>query len=621
MPLFDVISSFLCSTFIQSAVERAATKDKDMSELMKSISDIQRMAQDREQEVHQLRKDAEDRALESEKKVLLLNVENQSLEKALDETKANCVTRENAIQELQQQLSDSKIDSAQFTSQLQLERDLRARSEEKEKEEHNERVALSAQMLAMTKEHSKAETQMRDDMEKLEKSWAEKHSAAVRESVKKDEKLNEFREEITSLMAEQASLKQSLSEQKTALDASKEEEIGRLKGEITVLHERLKSEVENSQSVGVVSAQRVRELEEAIRKSEVERKRMHNIIQELRGNVRVFARIRPFLPNENDNVPFVNPSGETTLQVVRGTQQNSFQFDRVFAPSAGQEAVFDEVSEFVKSALDGYNVCLFSYGQTGSGKTHTMQGTGSGAMRGLIPRSIEQIGLHKKKLEQEGWEYVVNVSFLEIYNEAIRDLLRDAKSNECKHDIKVDSSDGRRTVTNLTVKRIDPADANCVDALLSLAAKRRSTASTDMNAVSSRSHSVFTLNLTAKHVDKNKLIRGTLNLVDLAGSERLDRSNATGQTAKEAMAINKSLSSLTDVFAAIGEKSSHVPFRNSKLTYLLQPCFSGDGKTLMVVNISPTEESVQESMCSLRFASHVNKCELGKAKRTCTKVR
>ena len=121
--------------------------------------------------------------------------------------------------------------------------------------------------------------------------------------------------------------------------------------------------------------------------------------------------------------------------------------------------------------------------------------------------------------------------------------------------------------------------------------------------------------------EMNKMISGTLNLVDLAGSERLDRSNATGQTAKEAVAINKSLSSLTDVFAAIGEHSKHVPFRNSKLTYLLQPCFSGDGKTLMVVNISPTEESVQESMCSLRFASSVNKCELGKAKRTFTKVR
>mmetsp|Transcript_6335 Transcript_6335/g.9591 ORF Transcript_6335/g.9591 Transcript_6335/m.9591 type:complete len:1035 (+) Transcript_6335:108-3212(+) len=369
---------------------------------------------------------------------------------------------------------------------------------------------------------------------------------------------------------------------------------------------------------------RIAELEEQLLNGEQLRRALHNRIQELRGNIRVFVRTRPFLPNDgaasNSSIDIM-PDGESlAIQGKHAGEGHGFKFDKVFAPSAGQGVVFDEVSEFVQSALDGYNVCLFSYGQTGSGKTHTMQGAGSGVMRGLIPRSIEQIGLHKKKLELEGWEFTMDVSFLEIYNEAIRDLLRDAKSNESKHDIKVDSN-GRRTVTNLTVKRIDPTDAECCDDLLSLAAKRRSTASTDMNAVSSRSHSVFTLNMIAKHVDKNKLIRGTLNLVDLAGSERLDRSNATGQTAKEAMAINKSLSSLTDVFAAIGEKSSHVPFRNSKLTYLLQPCFSGDGKTLMVVNISPTEESVQESMCSLRFASHVNKCELGKAKRTCTKVR
>mmetsp|Transcript_10282 Transcript_10282/g.17002 ORF Transcript_10282/g.17002 Transcript_10282/m.17002 type:complete len:742 (+) Transcript_10282:1160-3385(+) len=369
---------------------------------------------------------------------------------------------------------------------------------------------------------------------------------------------------------------------------------------------------------------RIAELEEQLLNGEQLRRALHNRIQELRGNIRVFVRTRPFLPNDgaatNSSIDIM-PDGESlSILGKHAGEGHAFKFDKVFAPSAGQGVVFDEVSEFVQSALDGYNVCLFSYGQTGSGKTHTMQGSGSGVMRGLIPRSIEQIGLHKKKLEQDGWEFVMNVSFLEIYNEVIRDLLRDAKNNENRHDIKVDSN-GRRTVTNLTVKRIDPIDADCCDSLLSLAAKRRSTASTDMNAVSSRSHSVFTLNMTAKHVEKNKLIQGTLNLVDLAGSERLDRSNATGQTAKEAMAINKSLSSLTDVFTAIGEKSSHVPFRNSKLTYLLQPCFSGDGKTLMVVNISPTEESVQESMCSLRFASQVNKCELGKAKRACTKVR
>jgi len=249
-----------------------------------------------------------------------------------------------------------------------------------------------------------------------------------------------------------------------------------------------------------------------------------------------------------------------------------------------------------------------------------MQGAGTDQMRGLIPRSIEEIGAHKLHIEKEGWTFSMDVSFLEIYNEALRDLLRDNQKEECKHEIKV-GSDGRRTVTNLTIIPTDPNDKEAVDTILALAAKRRSTAATGMNATSSRSHSVFTLHMTAKHEGQNKVVRGTLHLVDLAGSERLDRSGVTGQHAKEAMAINKSLSSLADVFTAIGQKQSHVPFRNSRLTYLLQPALSGDGKMCMFVNISPTEASLQESLCSLRFASKVNKCELGKAKRTIEEVK
>ena len=255
-------------------------------------------------------------------------------------------------------------------------------------------------------------------------------------------------------------------------------------------------------------------------------------------------------------------------------------------------------------------------------KTHTMHGTGSGNERGVIPRCLAFIAEHKATEENNGWVFSMEVSFLEIYNETLRDLLRapDSKNNEeCKHDIKV-GQDGRRSVTGLTIKTLDPNDRDAVEAVLTLAAKRRATGFTDMNATSSRSHSVFTLNLTARHEEKNQMIRGSLNLIDLAGSERLDRSNAMGQRANETKSINKSLSSLTDVFTAIGQKSSHVPYRNSKLTYLLQPALSGDGKTCMIVNISPTEASVQESICSLRFASNVNACELGKAKRTVEEV-
>lgn len=213
----------------------------------------------------------------------------------------------------------------------------------------------------------------------------------------------------------------------------------------------------------------------------------------------------------------------------------------------------------------------------------------------------------------------MKVSFLEIYNENIRDLLRNDKDTDLKHEIKV-ASDRTRYVTDLIVKPLDPADSDAVEDLLALAAKHRSVAATDMNSVSSRSHSVFTLHLSAEHAAQKQSLKGVLNLVDLAGSERLDRSCAVGERAKEAMAINKSLSSLTDVFVAIGKKSSHIPFRNSKLTYLLQPSLSGDGKTLMMANISPTELSLSETLCTLRFAAQVNKCELGKPKRALSEL-
>ena len=132
-----------------------------------------------------------------------------------------------------------------------------------------------------------------------------------------------------------------------------------------------------------------------------------------------------------------------------------------------------------------------------------------------------------------------------------------------------------------------------------------------MNATSSRSHTLFMLYITGTHAGAGQQLEGCLNLVDLAGSERVERSGATGDRLREACNINRSLSSLADVFTAIGAKQAHVPFRNSKLTHLLQPCLSGDGKTLMFVNIAPEESHAEETLCSLRFASQVNSVELG----------
>jgi kinesin family member C1 len=150
-----------------------------------------------------------------------------------------------------------------------------------------------------------------------------------------------------------------------------------------------------------------------------------------------------------------------------------------------------------------------------------------------------------------------------------------------KHEIKKDAS-GNTFVSDVVMQSLDPNDGSRVDQILQLAARHRSVGQTSMNAQSSRSHSIFTLHLKARNVIDGVVLRGALNLVDLAGSERLDRSGATGTQMRETLAINKSLSALTDVFVAIASKQAHIPFRNSKLTHLLQPALSGEGKALMV---------------------------------------
>jgi kinesin family member C1 len=238
-----------------------------------------------------------------------------------------------------------------------------------------------------------------------------------------------------------------------------------------------------------------------------------------------------------------------------------------------------------------------------------MQGSGTGSMRGIIPRAMQQVGLYKTELEEKGWQYSMEVSFVEIYNETIRDLLRANASEEIKHEIKKDAS-GHTYITDVTLMAIDPNNSEDVDAIMETAARHRSVSQTAMNERSSRSHSVFILHLTATNVTQGVVLKGTLNLVDLAGSERLDRSGATGARLKETVAINKSLSSLTDVFVAIGNKQSHVPFRNSKLTYLLQPSLSGDGKTLMV-STRPSDRLLSRPRAISRLlAAIVIACEL-----------
>ena len=368
-----------------------------------------------------------------------------------------------------------------------------------------------------------------------------------------------------------------------------------------------------------------------LRQSAIVRRALHNQVQELKGNIRVFCRVRPINQHNGESVDAAETGAgkdhsEPLLRVARAGESagralavappgkkekpTRFAFDRVFGGDAGQEEVFEDIAHLVQSALDGYKVCIFAYGQTGSGKTYTMLGDDGENAKGLIPRCVERIFAARDdgSTSDIRARFDVTATMVEIYNEEIKDLLSDNTDETVKHDVKHDARTGETSVTHAASVAVNSARE--IDSLVRRAIAARTTRATKMNDHSSRSHMVFTLNLTG--VDASgAATRGVLNLVDLAGSERLSRTGATGDRLKEAQSINKSLSALGDVIAARAEKAAHVPYRNSKLTYLLQNALGGDAKTLMFANVSPVAESAQETLCSLRFAAKVNACAAG----------
>jgi len=343
-----------------------------------------------------------------------------------------------------------------------------------------------------------------------------------------------------------------------------------------------------------------------------ERRRLHNSIQDMKGAIRVFCRVRPLNTREKDigDAQITQAVDSMTLKVDdvdRKGESLDFSFDAVFMPGT-QEEVFNEAQDLVQSALDGYNVTIFAYGQTGAGKTFTMYGASNN--EGVAPRTIREL-FRLMDVDKERFTYTVIGSMMELYRNELVDLLAKQKNPKVpvksngvpkapKPSVHVDKA-GSVQVEHVVEEQCQSAEE--LSDLLERGNGQRTVAATAMNSESSRSHLLLVIKIVRVSRETGQQTRGKILLCDLAGSERLNKSKVSGDMQKEAIEINKSLTALGDVIEGLTKGHKHVPYRNHTLTQVMQDALGGSSKTLMFVNCSPAHSNADETVMALKYAT------------------
>ena len=561
----------------------------------------------------------------------------QSLQNSLEESNANWKTllaeakeeklglvheledRNNRCEQLEEQLKQNRIDTREAVEELQA-----------QIETFEDKLSLADADKSLLKDKLVGANKHIEELAAAKQNALCANSDVNKCLKDKEKKIEELAHSMKSLR-----------------DALRENQV-KLKETQTKLNSANK-ECNDAQSRMLTFDDREEELYRKLRESDRIRRDLHAKVMQLSGNIRVFVRVRPELPGEKEKetklhdvenarkrkhaaieeAPFKFPgmfdsdgNAETDdlcknlVEVTEPPKDRGglkerkkkwrFGFDNVFPPSQGQDEIWEATEPLVQSAIDGYNVCIFAYGQTGSGKTYTMLGDQTN--KGIISRAVEKLFESKSEIEilSKGRTSVsICVELLEIYNEKVRDLLSTSSTKD--QNLKVNSSDVEGNVLTTTSSTED------VMQILELAQSRRCVKATNSNAESSRSHMVFTIhfNVIAEGGASRK---GKLHVCDLAGSERLNKSRANssvgGSLLQETKAINSSLSVLSNVIEKLQQGCPNVPFRESKLTMVLQNSLGGNSKTLAIVCCNPLASHFHESLCSLRFADKVNKVEL-----------
>ena len=388
----------------------------------------------------------------------------------------------------------------------------------------------------------------------------------------------------------------------------------------TINLKELKEELTKEQEINT-------KLNEGLEKERNLRRKIHNRYMYLRGNMRIMCRLRPFLPNEikskKSQMETILLNNDMVLINEGNKIPKMFEFDYVFDEHSTQEDIYEEVSLLIQSMIQGNNICIMSYGQTCTGKTYTIQGKNNN--KGIASRAVKELfeiidNLIKKNNTfqknknnfENGYSpsqgrtpYFIKSKFtmtiIEIYNEQIFNLLEDSTPKLTIYE----DSQGNLIIPDLSPINISNFEE--ANKLFILAEKFRHTSSTEFNERSSRSHCIFSFNIKLTDSDNN-VIRSTLHVIDLAGSERITKSqNANEKLKKEALSINLSLHSLSNVLSSIANRSNHIPYRDSKLTHFLKDSLNENYNIMLLLHISPNVKDLSETISTLQFGERIIK--------------
>ncbi|KAG0578552.1 hypothetical protein M758_4G028600 [Ceratodon purpureus] len=391
---------------------------------------------------------------------------------------------------------------------------------------------------------------------------------------------------------------------------SAREECIELRQEASDLQEYSNAKIERVTRYLGVLAEKARRLDEVALDSESrvtplkkEKKKLFNELVSVKGNVRVYGRARPQF--ENEGPPSTSYPDDFTIRLnsnVTAAQNKDFELDRIYGPHISQGELFQDLQPLVQSALDGYNVSIFAYGQTGSGKTYTMEGPSHD--RGLYYRAFEELFDLVNTEATPTSSTAFFVTMFELYNEQVRDLLKAPDSRGGSTILFGEPGHG----VELVDERIESPSGFA--RLFKFGSQMRANVDGLKTDRSSRSHLVVTI-----HIHNSDSLTGEeqyskLSMVDLAGCERLSKAEAVGDRLTDSLHVNKSLSALGDVFSALSAKKDYVPYDHSKLTLLLADSLGGESKAVLIVNVSPSNVDVQETIATLNFASRARNAEI-----------